>query len=182
MERQNGHNTMLCKLDRSMESLVGCWFMPCLNPGDVASEYPLAPCAITHWGWVTHICVSKQTIIGSDNCLSPGRRQAIIWTNAGILLIGPFGTNFSGILIKIYIFSFKKMHLKMSSGNWQPFYLGLKVINQRRASLDSIRHGEVMTLKGFLHNCPLKWAIHRSLVQSPHKGTSNAEFHSYLCC
>ena len=35
-----------------------------------------------------------------------GRRQAIIWTNAGILLIGPLGTNFSEILIEIHIFSF----------------------------------------------------------------------------
>ena len=33
--------------------------------------------------------------MGSDNSLSPGRRQAIIWTNAGILLIGPLGINFS---------------------------------------------------------------------------------------
>ena len=33
------------------------------------------------------------TIIGSHNGLSPGRRQAIIWTNAGILLIRPLGTN-----------------------------------------------------------------------------------------
>ena len=42
-------------------------------------------CQITHWGRVTHICVSKINIIGSDNGLSPGRRQAIIWTNAGIV-------------------------------------------------------------------------------------------------
>ena len=80
---------------------------------------------LTHWGWVTHICVSKQTNIGSDNGLSPGRRQAIIWTNAGILLIGPLGTNFSEISIEIHILSFKKMHLKMSSGKWRPFFLGL---------------------------------------------------------
>ena len=33
---------------------------------------------LTHWGWVTHICVSNLTIIGSDNGLSPGRCQAII--------------------------------------------------------------------------------------------------------
>ena len=33
---------------------------------------------LTHWGRVTHICVSKLTIFGSDNGLSPGRRQAII--------------------------------------------------------------------------------------------------------
>ena len=71
---------------------------------------------LTHWGRVTHICVSKLIIIGSDNGLSPSRHQAIIWTNAGILLIGLLGTNFSEILIEIYTFSFKRMHLKMSSG------------------------------------------------------------------
>ena len=59
---------------------------------------------LTHWGLATHICVGKLTIIGSDNGLSPGRRQAIIWTIAGILLIGPLGTNFSKILIGIQTF------------------------------------------------------------------------------
>ena len=67
---------------------------------------------LTHWGPVTHIRVGELTIIVSDNGLSPGRRQAIIWTNAGMLLIGPLGTNFSEILIKIHTFSFKKMYLK----------------------------------------------------------------------
>ena len=43
---------------------------------------------LTHWGRVTHICIGRNTNIGSDNGLSPGRRQAIIWANAGILLIG----------------------------------------------------------------------------------------------
>ena len=33
---------------------------------------------LTNWGRVTHMCVSKPTIIGSDNGLSPDRRQAII--------------------------------------------------------------------------------------------------------
>ena len=63
---------------------------------------------LTHWGRVTHICISKLTIIGSDNGLSPDRRQAIIWTNAGILLIGPLGTNFSEILIEIHEISFQE--------------------------------------------------------------------------
>ena len=54
-------------------------------------------CISTHWGRMTHICVSKSTIIASDNGLSPSRRQTIIWTNAGILLIRPLGTNFSEI-------------------------------------------------------------------------------------
>ena len=55
---------------------------------------------------MTHICVGKLTIIGSDNGLTPERRQSIIWTNAGILLIGPLGTNISEILIEILTFSF----------------------------------------------------------------------------
>ena len=82
---------------------------------------------LTHWGRVTHICVGNLTIIGSDNGLSPGRRQAITWTNVGILLIGPLGTNFSEVLIGIHTVSFKKIHLKMS-GKWQPFCLGLNVL------------------------------------------------------
>ena len=44
---------------------------------------------MSHLSWVTHIYVAEQTIIVSVNGLSPGRHQAIIWTNAGILLIGP---------------------------------------------------------------------------------------------
>ena len=77
----------------------------------------------TPWGRVTHICVSKQTIISSDNGLLPGRRQAIIWNNAGILLIGTLG-NFSEILSKIHTSSFKKIHLKISSVKWRPFCPG----------------------------------------------------------
>ena len=66
-----------------------------LHFGSNFSEVSSHRSNLTHWGWVTHICVSKLTIIGPDNGLSPGRHQAIIWTNAGILLIGPLGTNFS---------------------------------------------------------------------------------------
>ena len=83
---------------------------------------------LTPWGRVTHICVGNLAIIAPDNGLSPGRRQAIIWTNAGILLIGPSGTNFSEILIGIQTFSFKKIHLKMSSAKWRPVCLGLNVL------------------------------------------------------
>ena len=77
---------------------------------------------------MTHICVSKLTIIGSDNALSPGRRLAIIWTNAGVLLIRTLGTHFSEILSEIRAFSFKKMDLKMSSAKWRRFCFGLKVL------------------------------------------------------
>ena len=43
-------------------------------------------------------------MIGSDGGLSPGLHQAIIWTNACILLIGTLGTNFSEIWIKHFFF------------------------------------------------------------------------------
>ena len=79
------------------------------------------------WGRVTHICVRKLIIIGSDNGLSPGQHQAIIWNNAGMMLIVPLGTNFSEILIEIITISFKKMRLKVSSAKWRPFCLGLNV-------------------------------------------------------
>ena len=68
---------------------------------------------LTQRGRVTHIRVSKLTIIGSDDGLSHGRRQAIIWTNAGICIL------------------FTKMYLNMSSGKWQSFCLGLNVSTQR---------------------------------------------------
>ena len=83
---------------------------------------------LTHRGRVMHICISKLSIIGSDNGPSPDRCQAIIWTNAGILLIGPLGTNFNEILIEIYKFSLKKIHFKMSSEKWRPSCLGLNVL------------------------------------------------------
>ena len=60
---------------------------------------------LTHGGWMTNRCVSELFIVGSDNGLSPGRRQTIICTNAGMLLIRPLATNFCEILIEIkYIF------------------------------------------------------------------------------
>ena len=84
---------------------------------------------------MTHKCVSKLTIIDSDNGLSPGRRQAIIWTNAGILLIRTTGTNFSEISSEIHTFSFKKMHSKMSSAKWRPFCVGLNELRMFEADL-----------------------------------------------
>ena len=82
------------------------------------------------WGRVTHICVGNLTIIGSDNGLSPGRRQAIISTSAGILLIRSIVTNFSEILSDIHTFSSKKTNLKISTGKLRPFCLGLNVLRR----------------------------------------------------
>ena len=90
---------------------------------------------LTHWGRVTHICVGKLIIIGSDNGLSPYRRQAIIWINAGLLPIGPLRTYFSENLIKMQQFSLKKMHVKMSA-KWCLSCLGLNVLTHW--SLDDV--------------------------------------------
>ena len=84
---------------------------------------------------MTHICVSKLIITDSDTGLSPGRSQAIIWANDGILLIGPSETNLSEISseiseIEIHTFSFNKMHMKMSSGKWRRFCLGLNALTR----------------------------------------------------
>ena len=86
--------------DITISQVPAVWYQTivCSN-GDYIGTY-----ALTHWGRVTHICVSKLTTIGSDNDLSSGRREAIIWTSAGILWIGPLGTNFSENLIGIQTF------------------------------------------------------------------------------
>ena len=95
-----------------------------------------SPYFLTRRGRATYICVSKLILIGSDNGLSPGRHQAIIWTNAGVLLIGPLGINFSEILIKIKTFSFKKMHLEMSSAKWRLFRLDLNELTYEGSTYD----------------------------------------------
>ena len=97
-----------------------CFSQPCC--------YPTLLLCLTHWGRVTQICVIEITIISSNNGLSPCRRQAILCTNAGILLIGTLETKFSEILSKIHIFSCMKSRLKMSSAKWRPFCLGLNVL------------------------------------------------------
>ena len=116
----------------------------CYNIGLVANSYSSKHCfetkrwwkryhtwyqtaLLTHWGQVAHMCVGNLTIIGSDNGLSPGRRQVIIWTSVGILLIWRLGTNASETLIEIIALSFRKMRLNVSFAKRQPFYLGLNV-------------------------------------------------------
>ena len=103
----------------------------------LSGTQPLSKRVLTHWGQVTHIhdiCVDILIIIGSDNGLAPGWRQAIIWTNDGIMLIGTLGINLNEISSEIYTFSFKKMHLKMSYRKW-PFCLSLNVLAMIHASL-----------------------------------------------
>ena len=110
---------------------------------------------LTHWGRERHICVSKLTIIGSNNGLSPGRRQAIIWTNAGILLIRPLGTNFNEMLVEIRTFSFMKMRLKVSSAKWRSFCLGLNELIHTLMTKTSAR----IVCLFHIHNILCKWLV-----------------------
>ena len=93
-------------LDRigSAISLVAIWFVLALT------HLPL--CRI----YASEIWVSSDSGIG----LSPVRRQAITWTNADLLSIGPLGTNFSEISVDIQTFSLNKIHLKMASAIFPP--------------------------------------------------------------
>ena len=121
---------------------------------------------LTHWDRVRHICVSKLTIIGSDNGLSPGRRQAIIWTNAGMLFIGSLGTNFNEILIEIHTFSFKKIHLKVLSGKWRPFSLGLNVLTHwGQDKMTIIFENDISNSLLYLKIDLLLFKLHQNLFQ-----------------
>ena len=60
--RERGFTAAMACIKQSMQNTMVSWL------------------PLTHWGRVRHICVSKLTIIGPDKDLSPGRRQAIIWT------------------------------------------------------------------------------------------------------
>ena len=69
----------------------------------------------THLRLLPHTCLSELSSIGSGDGLSHLWHQAITWNNTGLLSIGLLGTNFSEIWIRILSFSFKEMHLKLSS-------------------------------------------------------------------
>ena len=115
---------------------------------------------------MTHICVSKLTIIASDNGLSPDRRQAIIWTNAGLFLIGSLGTTFSEILIEILTFSLKKMRLKVSSAKRRSFCLGLNELKSlTQAMVTGLRERNASLIDWFQksHNAPVPYlTVHNS--------------------
>ena len=131
--------------------LSPCWPRSMLPYGITRSQcvnialciWVITVVALTHWVRVTHVCVSRLTITGSENGLSPGRRQAIIWTNAGLLLFGPLGANFSEILIKILAFSFTKMRLKVLSAKWRSFCLGLNELMKLKEYRPFILHWEI---------------------------------------
>ena len=82
----------------------------------VLSQYGLK--LIPQWGRVTYICVGNLITFGSDNGFMPGRRQTIIRIKAGILLIGPLGTNFIETPIEVQNFSFNKNASENAVSKW----------------------------------------------------------------
>ena len=150
--------------------------------GHQQSRYwPISPGILTHWGRVTHICVSKLTTIGSDNGLSPGRRQAIIWTNDGILIIQILGTNFSEILNKIHSFSLQKTHLKMSSAKWRLSRLGLnELIVSAPEGSTRVRHKiYVFISSGDIRPVHCGYGLHGLLYGS--SGPTSGPVHIWCC-
>ena len=81
---------------------------------------------LTHWGRVTHICISNLNIIGSDYGLAMTRQKAIIWTNTRILLTGPLGTNFN---------EFKNVVWKMAAILSQPQFVKHKINHLLQAQI-----------------------------------------------
>ena len=76
-----------------------------------------------------------------------------LFSSTGILITEPLGRNFSEILIEIYTFSFKKIHLKMSTGKWHlAFCLGLnmlKIVPEKQANY-LFADNQMLTLLYFL--------------------------------
>ena len=125
---------------------------------------------ITHWGRVMHICVSKLTTIGSNNGLSPDWRQAIIWTNAVMLLIRNLGTNFSDFSSEIWAFSFKKILLKVSSGKCWPACFGLNVLNHYNDVIMSAMASQITSLT------IVYWTIYLGTDHRKHQSSASLAF------
>ena len=133
---------------------------------------------------MTHICIGYLTIIGWDNGLSPGRCQANIWTNAGIILIKPYGRNFSEILIEMHTLSFKKMHLNGCLQNGGHFVSASMCwtnnVSHSRRLTDNVYQPPVCKeatfswwrhkMETFSASLAFVRGIHWSPVNSPHKG------------
>ena len=85
-------------------------------PNPLTTPHPSPLCRIyASVNWVTN---------GSDNGLSPTRRQAIIQTNAVLVSIGPSETNISEFVIKIQTFHSRECIWKCRLGNGGHFSRG----------------------------------------------------------
>ena len=135
------------------------------QPGLNSKRDFIIPQLLNHLPLVPHICVIESDQIGSDNGLSPIRRQAIIWTSVGLLSIRPLRTNFN----EIQDFSFTTMHLKISSVKLQPFCPGK----------DGLKASPVWLLICRLRNINQTWGL--ILVNQEMITPRNTYFYLFQC-
>ena len=88
-----------------------------------------------HRARVMHICGSKLVHHCFQIMGAPAQRHAIIWTNIGLLLIGPLVTKFCEHWIKIQQFLYEERYFKMPSVKWRHFRL---VLNERTTEVEDI--------------------------------------------
>ena len=85
---------------------------------------------LTHWGWVTHICVSKLSHYWTlDNGLAPIQCQTMIWSDI-VSSTASLWTKEVQFQSKIQTFLFKKINFKMSSAKWHIFFICISMFNQ----------------------------------------------------
>ena len=105
----------------------------------------------THEGRVMLMWFSKLSIIDSDN--------AIVRTNAGMFIIGHVETNLGEIIMDIHTFLFKKMQLKVSSGNWRAFCIGPNLKKKQTRT-------RIVLYESFFYNAKMKSKTMHKLLQS----------------
>ena len=119
---------------------------------------------------MTHICVSKLTIIGSENGVVP-TTPAIIWANAGILFIGRLRTNIKKIQSKFVHFHSIKPFWK-----WRPFCLRVNVFYHTKCHpcTGNISHFQLLSICSWINqicmkppwNCGLIYLVPSSILSS----------------
>ena len=134
--------------------------------------------------------VSKLTIIGLDNGLSPHRRESIIWTNAEILMTRTPGTKLQWNLKRNwYIFiqenAFENVVCEMAAIFSQPqcvSQLAHLSVSELNHHLFMKLHDDVIKWKHFPRNWPFVRGIPRSPVNYPHKGQWRGALMFSLIC
>ena len=122
---------------------------------------------------MTHIRINKLTITGSDNALSPGQRQAINWTNAGILLIGHLRPNSMKSSSKFIHFHSRKSiwtHCQL------PFCLGLNVLLEWKHS--TALHEPNMSIR--VHEITINLTVCSKSFTEQHQGNIKVTYYWHL--
>ena len=83
---------------------------------------------LINWGRVTHICVSKINHHWSREWFVAWSAPSHYLNQCWIIVHWNLKNKLQWNLNKICTFTFKKMHLKMSSVKWRPFCLGLNML------------------------------------------------------